>query len=79
MTETTKRPEPIKSKMVKAGKINYFFDVKEAKNGNKYLVITESSLQPDGKSRRNSIMVFDNRIEDFGQAVNEMMAEVKAK
>jgi hypothetical protein len=38
-------PDAIFSKTVKAGKITYFFDVREAKNQSKYLTITASQLQ----------------------------------
>lgn len=61
------------SKMVKAGSRTYFFDVKEAKNGKKYLVITESRLAGEGKERvRNTIMVFPEQAGEFASVVSEM-------
>ena len=40
----------IYSTMVRSGRTTYFVDVKEAKNGNKYLAITESRF--DGEKAR---------------------------
>ena len=52
--------------MVKAGKRTYFFDVKQAKSGEKYLVITESKLVGPGYGRqRSTVMVFADAIADF--------------
>jgi hypothetical protein len=58
------------STSVKAGKTTYFVDVKEAKNGNKYLSITESKLH-DGEKQRRTLNVFDENVEQFRQAINE--------
>ncbi len=49
------------SKLV-LGKNVYFFDVKFAKNGSKYLTITETGNFKEGKSR---LIVFENHIETF--------------
>lgn len=54
----------------------FFFDVKAAKNGNKYLTITESRIK-DGQKFRNSIMVFSDTLQDFSQAILEMQEKVK--
>ncbi len=40
--EVTRDREEVFSKVVKAGKRTYFFDVKETKSGDKYITITES-------------------------------------
>ena len=41
----------IKSSMLRAGKKTYFFDVKLSQNNKKYLKITESSFEGEGKER----------------------------
>ena len=47
------------SKTVKAGSKTYFFDLKETKEGQPYLTITESRFMGEGKDReRASIVVF---------------------
>ncbi|MBM4168575.1 MAG: DUF3276 family protein [Ignavibacteria bacterium] len=67
------------TKMVKAGKITYFFDVKEAKNKSKYLSITASqpSTSGDKKFTKRSIFVFNEAAEDFHSAVGEAVAKLK--
>jgi hypothetical protein len=42
MESNNRRKEEIYTQVVKAGKRTYFFDVKETKNGEKYVTITES-------------------------------------
>lgn len=37
------------STMVRSGRTTYFVDVREAKNGNKYLSISESRIDADDK------------------------------
>jgi len=47
------------SKTVKAGSKTYFFDLKETKEGQPYLTITESRFMGEGQDReRVSIVVF---------------------
>jgi hypothetical protein len=38
--------------MVRAGRTTYFVDVREAKNGNKYLSISETKITGDQKKER---------------------------
>jgi hypothetical protein len=65
------------SRTVKAGKRTYFFDVKEAKTGQKYLVITESRLAGQGQSReRSRIMVFADAMDDFVETLDEVAKEI---
>ncbi len=67
------------SKMVRAGKITYFIDVKEAKNGSKYLTITSSqpSKEDTTKFSKRSINVFGNSAEKFNEALSEAVAKLK--
>jgi hypothetical protein len=60
----------IYSTMIRSGKTTYFVDVKEAKNGNKYLQITESRV--NGEERKKSTLrVFGETVEQFKQAIDE--------
>jgi len=70
--------ESLFSKKVTVGKTTFFFDVKEAKNSSKYLTISESKPANDGEKKfsRNSIMIFDNQITQFREAVEEAAALV---
>ena len=67
--------DPIFSKTIKAGDRTYFIDVKEAKNKSKYLTIAESkrSKEDEKKFTRSSVMVFDNQVEKFREALDEAM------
>jgi len=63
------------SKIVKATDRTYFIDVKEAKNKSKYLTISESRKARDGEKKftRSSVMIFDNQVEKFREALDEAM------
>ncbi len=60
--------------MVRAGRITYFVDVLEAKNGKKYLSISESKLNNEQKKERVTLRVFSESIEPFRQAINDAVA-----
>ncbi len=56
----------IDTKTLKFGKRTYFFDVKEASNGNKYVRVTESRFIKEGEPwRRNTITLFKDDAVEF--------------
>lgn len=59
------------SSMVRAGKTTYFVDVKEAKNGKRYMQITETNLSADEKRSRSMIRVFPESVDMVKQAIQE--------
>jgi hypothetical protein len=59
------------SSMVRSGRTTYFIDVKEAKNGRKFISITESTLDVAERRQRSIIRVFNDSITQFRQAVDE--------
>ena len=63
------------STMVRAGRTTYFVDVKEAKNGHKYLSITESRIDGDEK-KKTTLRVFGDSIEEFRKAIDDAAASV---
>ena len=63
----------IYSTMVRSGKTTYFVDVREAKNGNKFLAISESRLDGDEK-KRTTVRVFGETVVQFRQAIDEAAA-----
>ncbi|MCK4909550.1 MAG: DUF3276 family protein [Planctomycetes bacterium] len=65
------------NKVVKAGQRNYFFDVREAKNGNKYLLISESRVNKDGKKESSCILIFNNALSNFTDGLKEAVAVCK--
>ncbi|MEW6510281.1 MAG: DUF3276 family protein [Bacteroidota bacterium] len=68
--------DPIYSTMVRAGRTTYFVDVREAKNGNKFISISESRVDADDKKQRTTVRVFGDSIEPFRQAIEEAAASV---
>ena len=64
------------STMVRSGRTTYFVDVREAKNGNKFLSISESRVDGDEKRQRTTVRVFGETIDQFRQAVDEAAASL---
>ena len=65
----------IYSTMVRSGRTTYFVDVKEAKNGHKYLSSTESRIDGDEK-KKTTLRVFGDSIEEFRKAIDDAAASV---
>lgn len=55
----------------------YFFDVKQAKNGNKYLSISQSWIK-DGQGHRGNITVFQSDAAEFLKALAEAHDKIAA-
>ena len=64
------------STMVKSGRTTYFVDVKEAKNGNKFIAISETRFDADDKKQRSTVRVFGETVDQFRQAIDEAAAAV---
>lgn len=69
-------PEALFSSMVRSGRTTYFVDVKEAKNGAKYLTITENRLEDGDKKTRVTVRVFKESVDQFRQAIDEAASAV---
>jgi catalase (peroxidase I) len=54
------------------GKV-YFLDLKEAENGNNYLVITQSKMREDDKYERIKMILFESEIEQFATAFSRII------
>ncbi len=67
------------TRKLKSGKINYFVDIKEAKNNTRYVSITESqpSKEDPKKFSKRSITVFNNAANDFVGAMEEAIGYLK--
>ena len=69
--------EPNDSRTVKAGSKTYFFDLKDTKEGQPYLVITESRFKGEGQDReRACIAVFADHAQEFLEAAQEMIEKL---
>ena len=64
------------STMVKAGRTTYFVDVREAKNGGKYISIAESRVDGEDKRQRATVRVFGESVTQFRQAIDEAASAV---
>ncbi len=65
------------SQILKCGKRTYFFDVKEASNGNKYLKISESAFIKEGEPRkRNTFILFKDNVKEFVKIVKALETEL---
>ena len=52
--------------MLKAGKSTYFFNIRKARTGKNFLVITQSWFKGEGKEReKSSILIFPEQIKEF--------------
>ena len=65
------------SETVKAQGRTYFFDVESTKEGKPYLRITETYInKQDNEAKRNTILVFQDDIHEFTQALTKMAYKV---
>ena len=73
MEKSIKQRQTVKSSMLRAGKRTFFFDIKLAQNNKKYLKITESTFEGEGKERKyNSFLIWPENIADFQQRLTEI-------
>lgn len=63
---TNEEKKELFTEKVIAGSRTYFFDVKESKDGTKYLVISESRQAGSGHEH-NRVMVFEENLEAFNE------------
>ena len=69
--------EATSGRVIKAGKRTYFFDVKQTKTGEQYLVTTESRLAGEDETRkRSAIMVFAETLDEFVNTLDEVVKAV---
>lgn len=65
------------TKMIRAGRRTYFFDVREAKNNKRFMIIAESTRAEDGTFNRSSVIIFPDDVENFLTAFSEARALLK--
>lgn len=68
-----KEKKELFSKTIRAGKRIYFFDVRESKERDKYLIITESTKTEKDKYRHSRIIVFSEHLPAFVKAMEEVI------
>ncbi|PLX07436.1 MAG: DNA-binding protein [Marinilabiliales bacterium] len=81
MEGTDKRREEIYAVSVRAGKRTYFFDVKETRQGDYYLTITESKkvFDKDGNSRfeKHKIFLYKEDFAKFQDGFTDVVGYIK--
>ena len=65
------------TRMIRAGRRTYFFDVRETKNSKRFLIIAESTRSDDGTFNRSSVIIFPDDVENFLAAFSEARALLK--
>lgn len=75
--------DDVYSKVVRAGKRTYFFDVKATKNSEYYLTITESKKRAgrDGKFffEKHKIFLYKEDFEKFAEGLDEVVGFIRQK
>jgi len=62
-----------KSKIVRAGAITYFLDIKKTRDDKPFLLITESRYKGEGgKRERNTVVVFQDSAQELVKAITEL-------
>ena len=73
----------IHSKIIRAGRRTYFFDVKSTRNDEYYLIITESKrkVEDDGNFHyeKHKIFLYREDFEKFSGCLNEIMEFIREK
>jgi len=75
-----KKEEPVFSLKHKAGKRRtYFFDVRENKNSDYYITITESKKREDGTYARHKIYLYKEDVNKFMEHLGKVVNHVKTE
>jgi hypothetical protein len=78
--EVYKESQPVYSKRVKAGKRTYFFDVKETRNSDYYLVITEIKRQYADEGllqKKHKIFLYKEDLNKFMESLHTTAEYIK--
>lgn len=75
------RNEEVYSKVVKAGKRTYFFDVKATRGNDLYVTITESKKKFDDEGNahfdKHKIFLYKEDFESFTEGMEDVIAKIK--
>jgi len=68
------------SKVVRAGKRTYFFDIKATKGNDLYITLTESKKSfgddGDGSYEKHKIFLYKEDFEKFREGLNDVLAKI---
>jgi hypothetical protein len=70
----------IYSKVVRAGKRTYFFDIKSTKGNDLYITLTESKKtfgeEGDGNYQKQTIFLYEEDFEKFREGLDDVLAKI---
>ncbi len=61
------------------GKRIYFFNVKENRHGDKFIVIAENVFKFDDRVNRQQIVIYQEHLDDFRYALNKAVSALGSK
>jgi hypothetical protein len=71
----------IYSKVVRAGKRTYFFDIKSTKGNDLYITLTESKKtfndEGDGNYQKHKIFLYKEDFEKFREGLDEVLQKIE--
>ncbi len=71
----------IYSKVVRAGKRTYFFDIKSTKNNDLYITLTESKKtfgeDGDGNYQKHKIFLYKEDFEKFREGLDDVLNKIE--
>ncbi len=71
----------IYSKVVRAGKRTYFFDIKSTKSNDLYITLTESKKtfgeDGDGNYKKNKIFLYKEDFEKFREGIDDVLSKIE--
>jgi hypothetical protein len=69
------------SKVVRAGKRTYFFDIKATKGNDLYITLTESKKtfgdEGDGNYQKHKIFLYKEDFEKFREGLDDVLAKIE--
>ena len=75
--DTMSEKASLYTRMIRAGRRTYFFNVREAKNNQRFIIIAESTRSDDGTFNSSSVIIFPEHVENFLTAFSEARALLK--
>lgn len=77
MANEDRFPESLYSQNYRLPTKTYYFDIREAKTGTKFLTIVESRIQ-DGERSRSYFTLFPEQIDEFMKVIEDMRDKLKS-
>ena len=71
--------EELFSRMIRAGRRSYYFDVKGNRHGGVYLVISERKALEEGPADHFRVMVFPEDVQKFMEALGEAVEFIRRR